>query len=30
VRRYGGVLEHPWGSHAWAHFNLNTPPRSGG
>jgi len=30
VRRYGGVLEHPWGSHAWAHFNLNKPPRSGG
>lgn len=30
VRRYGGVLEHPWGSHAWAHFGLNTPPREGG
>lgn len=30
VRSYGGVLEHPWGSHAWAHFGLNTPPRSGG
>jgi hypothetical protein len=30
VRRYGGVLEHPWGSAAWAHFNLNVPPRSGG
>ena len=30
VRTYGGVLEHPWGSHAWAHFGLNTPPRSGG
>ena len=30
VRAYGGVLEHPWGSHAWAHFNLNKPPRSGG
>lgn len=30
VRRYGGVLEHPWGSHAWAHFNLNKPPRTGG
>ena len=30
VRRYGGVLEHPWGSHAWPHFNLNKPPRSGG
>jgi hypothetical protein len=30
VRAYGGVLEHPWGSHAWAHFGLNRPPRSGG
>lgn len=30
VRTYGGILEHPWGSHAWPHFNLNTPPRSGG
>lgn len=30
VRRFGGVLEHPWGSHAWAHFGLNTPPRAGG
>ena len=30
VREFGGVLEHPWGSHAWPHFNLNTPPRSGG
>jgi hypothetical protein len=30
VRRYGGVLEHPEGSHAWAHFNLNKPSRHGG
>lgn len=30
VRRVGGVLEHPWGSHAWPHFGLNTPPREGG
>jgi hypothetical protein len=30
VRRYGGVLEHPWGSRAWPHFGLNTPPRGGG
>lgn len=30
VRRWGGVLEHPWGSHAWPHFGLNAPPRSGG
>ena len=30
VRRWGGVLEHPEGSHAWAHFGLHKPPRSGG
>lgn len=30
VRKWGGVLEHPWGSHAWAHFGLNMPPREGG
>jgi len=30
VRIYGGVLEHPENSHAWAHFNLNKPPRGGG
>lgn len=30
VRTYGGVLEHPWQSHAWPHFGLNTPPREGG
>lgn len=30
VRRWGGVLEHPWGSHAWPHLNLNVPPRTGG
>lgn len=30
VRIYGGVLEHPENSHAWAHFNLNKPPREGG
>lgn len=30
VRRWGGVLEHPEGSHAWRAFNLNTPPRAGG
>lgn len=30
VRRCGGVLEHPWGSHAWAHFGINSPPRAGG
>ena len=30
VRRWCGVLEHPWGSHAWAHFGLNRPSREGG
>ncbi len=30
VRRFGGVLEHPAHSHAWAHFNLNRPPAEGG
>jgi hypothetical protein len=30
VRQWGGVLEHPAGSHAWAYFGLARPPRSGG
>lgn len=30
VRKWGGVIEHPWGSHAWAHFGLNKPSRKGG
>ena len=30
ARKYGGVIEHPWGSHAWAHFGLILPPRTGG
>lgn len=30
VRVYGGIIEHPWGSHAWPHHGLNVPPRSGG
>lgn len=30
VRVWGGVLEHPEGSHAWRAFGLVTPPRSGG
>ncbi|WP_209320227.1 hypothetical protein [Leisingera caerulea] len=30
VRRFGGVLEHPEHSHAWAHFGLTKPPRKGG
>lgn len=30
VRKWGGVLEHPKGSHAWRVNHLNTPPRCGG
>ena len=30
VRRWGGVLEHPEGSHAWQMFGLRKPPRAGG
>lgn len=30
VREFGGVLEHPKDSHAWAHFGLNKPPLHGG
>lgn len=30
ARRWTGVIEHPWGSHAWPHFGLTVPPRSGG
>lgn len=30
VRRWGGVLEHPEHSKAWAHFGLAKPPRQGG
>jgi len=30
IKKWGGILEHPWGSHAWAHFGLNKPPRAGG
>lgn len=30
VRKWGGVLEHPWHSHAWPHFHLTVPPRGGG
>jgi hypothetical protein len=30
VRKWGGVLEHPWGSHAWKHFGLAKPARAGG
>jgi hypothetical protein len=30
VRQWGGVLEHPADSSAWAAFGLNAPPRAGG
>ena len=30
VRAWGGVLEHPENSRAWAHFGLNKPYRHGG
>lgn len=30
VRRWGGVLEHPEASHAWAAHGLIAPPKSGG
>ena len=30
VRKHGGIIEHPEGSHAWRAFDLNLPPRSGG
>jgi hypothetical protein len=30
VRRCGGVIEHPKGSHAWKHFNLPIPDANGG
>jgi hypothetical protein len=30
VRRWGGVLEHPADSHAWAAHGLLAPPRTGG
>lgn len=30
MRRFSGVIEHPEGSHAWAFFGLNKPPRDGG
>ena len=30
VRQWGGVLEHPADSQAWAAHGLNAPPRSGG
>jgi hypothetical protein len=30
VRQWGGVLEHPRDSRAWAAFGLTAPPRTGG
>ena len=30
VRRWGGVIEHPEASHAWAHYWLEKPPFHGG
>jgi len=30
VRKYGGVMEHPANSHAWAYFGIAKPPREGG
>ncbi len=30
VRTYGGVLEHPEASHAFAYYGLTKPPRNGG
>ena len=30
VRTWGGVLEHPKDSHAWAYFGLAKPPPAGG
>ena len=30
VRQWGGVLEHPADSHAWAAFGLKAPERAGG
>lgn len=30
ARTFGGVVEHPWQSHAWPHFGIAVPPRAGG
>lgn len=30
LQRWGGVIEHPADSHAWAAFHIPKPPRAGG
>ena len=30
ARQWGGIIEHPEGSHAWTAFGLARPPRCGG
>lgn len=30
VRQWGGILEHPEGSHAWRLYGITKPPRGGG
>ena len=30
ARRFGGVIEHPWGSNAWPMFGITIPNRRGG
>lgn len=30
AREFGGVIEHPYGSHAWPYFSINVPSRKGG
>jgi hypothetical protein len=30
ARKWGGIIEHPMDSHAWAMFGIIKPPRSGG
>lgn len=30
VRKWGGVIEHPEGSHAWGHFGLSKPRKGQG
>ncbi len=30
VGKWGGIIEHPAGSHAWKHFGMDEPPRKGG